>query len=392
MSDPGKARVRIDAMAHGGAGVGRRHGKAVFVPGALPGDLVDVEVLEDRSRFERARLLQVVERSPDRVDSPCPWFGACGGCQWQMAGYPTQLAWKQETVASQLRHLGGLEADVRPTLAPGPPLGYRNRVDLRVDRGRPALTAARSHHLVALDACLLLVPALAEAFGRLGDLTGVERLTLRAGVRTGERVAVVDGPVPTQAGEWGMPAQPARRASIHEVVAGRRFRVSGRGFFQVNTDGAEALVGLVEEALRGAGRASLVDGYAGVGLFAATVGARFERVIAVEADRVAAADLRMNVPSAEVSAAPMERALAAVAGPVDAVVVDPPRAGMGAEVVEAIHALRPGRVVAVSCDPAAFARDARLLSDRGYALEWVRPLDMFPQTFHVELVARFTPR
>jgi 23S rRNA (uracil1939-C5)-methyltransferase len=390
MNPPGEAGVRIEAMAHGGAGVGRRNGKAVFVPGAVPGDLAEVEVIEDRGRFERARLVRVLERSPDRVEVPCPWFGMCGGCQWQMAAYPAQLAWKRETVASQLAHLGGLEAEVAPTVAPGPPFGYRNRIDLRVTGGRPALSAARSHDLVALDRCLLLIPPLAGVFGRLGDLTGVSRLTLRAGVRTGERVAIVDGRVPPHASGWGVAALPARRAVIHEAVAGATLRVSGRSFFQVNTDGAEALVGLVGDALAGAGSGTLVDGYAGGGLFAATVGARFDRVVAVEADPGAVSDLRANVPAAEVVASPMERGVATVAGTVDAVVVDPPRAGMGAAVVEAICRLRPPVVVVVSCDPAAFARDARLLSDRGYRLERVRPLDLFPQTFHVEIVARFT--
>ena len=130
-------------MANGGDGIARRDGKAVFVPGAIPGDVAEIEIVEAKKRFERGRLIAVTEPSPNRVDPPCRHFGTCGGCAWQHADYESQLEWKASTVAGQLRHLGGIDqVDVRPILAPGEPYHYRNRIDLHVDRGRPALVAA----------------------------------------------------------------------------------------------------------------------------------------------------------------------------------------------------------------------------------------------------------
>lgn len=369
-------------------------GRVVFCQGALPGDLVAAEVVEDRGRFLRATTVEVLEPSLHRVPAPCPHAGSCGGCSWQEAAIDAQRSWKQEVVSSQLAHLGGLrQAPLRPLLAPGPPLGYRNRMDFRVFQGRPALLEAGSHRPVPLSVCLLLIPSLAELFHKLGDLTGLERLTLRGGLHSGERLVLVEGEIPPQAERWGVSVAAGSAGRLHEEVAGVRFRISGTAFFQANTLGAEALVALAEEALAGVS-GTLVDLYAGGGLFALTVGSRFDAVTAVESERQAVADLRHNVRRhaprrARVLAEPVERALGRLHPPVGAVVADPPRAGMGRQVVKAIARLQPQVVVSVSCDPASFARDARLLVDEGYQLDWVQPVDLFPMTWHVETVARF---
>lgn len=381
--------VRITGVAHGGAGIGRRDGKTVFVEGALPGDVVAVDVVSSARRFDRAVVRSVLAPSPDRVPAPCVHAAECGGCPWQSAAPEAQRRWKGELVAGQLRHVGGLEAPVEPVLAVGEPFGYRNRIDLRVRDGRPAFAARSSHELVPVGSCLVAAPPLADIVGRLTDLGGVTRLTLRCGVRTGEAVAIVDGAVPAGAGaEWGVAVADLRTARIHEEVAGRRFRISGRAFFQVNTAGAEALVRLVGEAAGVGPGDVLLDGYAGGGLFATTVGAAAARVVAVESDRAALADLAANAGGdVDIVASP----LAGLGrGRWDVAVVDPPRAGMGEGGVEAVVAGGPRVVVSVSCDPATFARDARLLVGAGYRLERVWPVDLFPQTPHIETVARFT--
>lgn len=369
--------VEVESLAHGGRGVARRDGRVVFVAGGVPGDVVDVVITRDKGRFAEADVARVVTHSPSRVEPPCPVFSTCGGCDWQMIDLDAQRRHKADIVAGQLRHLGGVEAPpVVETRAVGPGFGYRNRIDLRVADGRPALLAARSHTRVVIENCPLVVPPIAAMIEDLEIEPGVDRLTLRASERTGEQVVL---------------ARRNRRwddGVLHESVAGHVFQVSGRAFFQVNTPGAETLVELVHEALSPSPDDTLLDAYAGGGLFSATVGAAAGRVVAVESDRRALADLAVNAPTAQAVASQFEEAGGAL-GSVDVAVVDPPRTGMGEAGVAALMAASPDRVAYVSCDPAALARDTRLLAGEGYRLDRVTPVDMFPQTHHVEAVAVF---
>lgn len=370
-------RLQIDAVASGGDGIGRLDGKAVFVPGAVPGDVVEAAIVTDKGRFARARLVDVLEASELRIPMPCPHAELCGGCSWQMVPRSVQAGWKEQSVRDALERIGKFDdVSVRPILAPGPDFGYRNRIDLHPDPSGPGFHQAGSHDVVPIDVCLLAAPQVA---GLLDEVKGREtdaELTLRAGVRTGEAVII--------GGDHARPSE----AVITEIVDGVRFQISGRAFFQPNTDGADALVELVRDAA-GAG-ALLVDAYAGVGLFAATVGTLFEHVVAIEVSRRAVEDLRRNVPGADVIARPTVVGLRGMTEPVDTLVVDPPRDGLGTDTIAEILRIRPRLLVSVSCDVATFARDARQLVDGGYQLEWVQPVDQFPQTPHTETVARFT--
>lgn len=394
-------------MAHLGEAVARVEGKAHFVAGAMPGEVVRGEVVLDKGSWARVRLEEVAVASPERVAPPCPHFAACGGCQWQFADYPAQLRWKSDVVAGQLEHLGRIANPiVHPTRSVGGPYHYRNRMDFKVSDGMPALHRARSRDLVPLDVCLLLHPLLEELFSELGDLEEARRLTIRAGTRTGERLAIVEGPIPSGAEKWGASVAQRTRSglrvvtgsgAVHEVVAGRRFRVSGGSFFQANTEAAEVLVELVSSALEPRRGETLLDAYAGGGLFSATAGAGAARVIAVETSPTAVRDLRHNLRAAGASDVRVVR------GKVEEVVpdldeywqlavVDPPRPGLGVGGVAAVTAALPRVIAYVSCDPAGLARDATYLSEAGYDLEWAVPVDLFPQTFHIETVARFTRR
>lgn len=364
--------LEIDSLAHGGAGVGRQAGKVVFCAGGIPGDTVLARVTADRGRFLEAETAEVVNPSPDRVEPPCPVFDRCGGCDWQMLTLEGQRAAKSEIVRSQLRHLGGFEEPpIEETRAVGPGFRYRNRIDLTVAEGRPALYEAGSHRPVLIDDCPLVVEPIARRIAELRPASGVDRITLRASTVTGELAELH-----RRRGRWD-------RGRLHEVVAGRRFQITSRAFFQVNTAGADALVDLVSEMGIGS-EDTLLDGYAGGGLFSATVGTGAGRVVAVESDHRALVDLAVNVPEAEVIARPFEEA---EPGPVDVAVVDPPRSGLGRKGVDSLVASAPRRIAYVSCDPASLARDLRLLVDSGYHLRKVTPVDMFPQTHHVEAVA-----
>ncbi len=402
----GVIELDLTGVAHGGEAVGRLEGKACFVGGAMPGERVRGEIVKDGGAWARVELREVVTASPQRVEPPCPLFGACGGCQWQFADYPAQLEWKRQIVAGQLAHLGRVEdPPVRDTVAVGAPFRYRNRVDFQVAEGRPAFSRRRSHLLQPIDDCLLLHPALGDLVSRLGDLGGAAALTLRVATATGDLLAVVDGPVPSQATGWECGVVQKGRGRlvpavgpgwIVETVAGVALRITGDAFFQNNTAGAETLVRLVEEALSPRPGETLLDAYAGGGLFGLTAGRATAGVIAVESDPIAVDDLRHNAASAPVPVRVVEGAVEAALPCLEArwelAVADPPRTGLGEAGVGAVVAGRPRAVAYVSCDPASLARDARTLAAAGYGLAWAAPVDLFPQTFHVETIAAFTAR
>lgn len=393
------------SVAHLGEAVARVNGKAHFVAGAMPGEVVQGEVILDKGSWARVRLTSVEVASPERIDPPCPHFAACGGCQWQFAEYAAQLRWKSDILAGQLEHLGRIsEPAVRPTMRAGDPYAYRNRMDFRVSNGKPALHRARSRELVPLDRCLLLHPDLADVFANLGDLRGVRRVTLRVGANTGEKLVIIEGPIPDAAADWNSSvSQQSRDAlqivsgsgAIHEVVAGNRFRITGKSFFQNNTPAAHLLVDLVREALDPRRGETLLDAYAGGGLFGVSAAPESGRVIAVEASATSVRDLRHNLETAGIANSRVVRGNVEQAVPDldeywQIAVVDPPRPGLGVAAVAAVTAASPRTIAYVSCDPAGLARDATYLRDAGYQLEWAAPVDLFPQTFHIETVAKFS--
>ena len=391
-------------MAHGGSAVARLDGKAYFVDGALPGELITGHIELDKGSWGKIRLDSVVEAAPERVEPQCRHFGSCGGCQWQHGSYAAQLEWKQSIVTGQLAHLGRHpDPPVRPIVAAGPPFEYRNRMDYRVVAGRPALYERRSKTLVPLSECQILHPNLSAVLTDLGDLTGVQALTLRTSTTTGDVLVVIEGEVPRQASAWGCHVAVVEgdelrsvhgEAVLEETVAGVPFRISGRTFFQNNTAGAEQLVRLATEAAGITADDTLLDTYAGGGLFAATVGRGAGRVVAIERDQIAATDLQSNLNRAEVAdyrimRASTKDAIESIDEYWNVVIADPPRKGLGVDGIDAVTAAGPRTLVYVSCDPASLARYTAILDEMGYELDWVTPVDMFPQTFHIECVAKF---
>ena len=372
-------------MAAGGDAIARdADGRVVFVTGALPGELVRARVVTSKKDYAKAVVVDVVEPSPDRVAAPCAAVAAgCGGCQWQHVALGAQGGLKRSIVVDALRRLGRVGADevealVHESVAlPGE--GYRTAVRLALTaEGRPAYRRLHSHDHVPVDDCLVLHPLL-EALVRDGRWPAAHEVTLRCGARTGE---VLVHPRP------GEPDPPW----FHEEAAGRRWRISAESFFQVRPDGADALAALVRDAALAGPHASAVDLYAGVGLFAGVLADLGARVTAVEGTPSAVRDAARNVPDAVVVEADVHQWRPEPGTvPVDVVVADPSRAGLGTRGADTVAACEPRTIVLVSCDPAALGRDTRLLAERGYVLERATPVDLFPHTFHVEVVSRFCP-
>lgn len=412
--------VAVTGFAHGGEGVARVEGKAVFVPGALPGEVVRIEVVDDRRSWARATLADVVEASPDRVDPPCPYAFAlertgpfCGGCDLQHARPEAQRRLKTRVVREQLARLGGVtDPPVSECRAVGPDTGYRNHAQFHAaPDGRLGFHRSGSHDVVPVDRCLVLGEAAQTVRDELGDATGAAEVAVRAHPATGSAAAVVTpgpGGLELPGGDFDLLLrQPdgevvAMRGDgvLEEEVAGLRFRFGADAFFQVNTAGAAALVEQVLAACGELAGALVWDLYAGVGLFSLPLTAAGAEVVTVEGQASAAEWAERNAESAGlellVEAEPVEefvgRAAAGRGGyrdPPDVVVLDPPRTGAGEQVCRQLAGLLPGTIVYVACDVAALARDTRALTEAGYRLVAAQPLDLFPHTHHVEVVATF---
>lgn len=413
-STPARFVLDLHGLTHGGEAVGRLpSGKACFVAHAIPGERVEVEVVEERARWARARLVRVLTPSPDRVEAPCPYFGPeqpggpprCGGCAFQHVAPRRQAEMKRRIVTEQLGRIGGFDdPPVEPTRTVAP-FAYRTHARFGVaPDGRLGFRRPRKRDIVPIDRCLLLTDETQRLREEAGDAwRGADEVVVHHA--TGGQVIVVDpGPDGLPAmpgGEVPIAVQGASRAValrgepavVHEV-GGLRFKVSPGSFFQPGPAGAEALVELVVEAAGvGAGTRAL-DLYAGVGLFAAALARAGASVTAVESTRAAADDARENLeawPRALVeradATATVQR-MAAAGERIDVVVLDPPRRGAGADLSALLPRIAP-RVVYVSCDPAALARDARALVDAGLTLRRVTPVDQFAQTATIEAVALF---
>lgn len=405
-SESERKTLRMESLAHLGAGIVRDGGKVIFVPYTAPGDLVRVRIVEDKPRFARAALEEVLEPSPHRVDPLCPYFGHCGGCQWQHIAYPVQVQYKSRIVAQQLEHVGKLSGvDVRETVGMDEPWGYRNSARLTVGTdGALGFQRFESHEVVAIEDCPILHPSLRDLLRGL-DVQFAEliALTLRAGTRTGERMIVmetagdeppeleVDAPVSCAlALEDGRVATLIGETALHEVVAGRRYRISPTSFFQVNTWGAERLVETVAQALEPRGGERLLDLYCGVGLFGLALADRVGEVVGVEVSPSAVADALANAEGMDnvtLVEGPAEEALSELEWAFDLAVVDPPRGGVHPTALRALLEKRPRRIAYVSCEPTTLARDCIEFVRAGYRLRHVQPVDMFPQTYHIESVA-----
>ena len=405
-----RVEVTVGTPAHGGhcvARIGDEHGRVVFVRHALPGERVTAEITELHKGYLRADAVEIHQASPDRVEPPCPWAhpGGCGGCDLQHVAPAAQLDWKTSIVRELLARVGGLAPEkinnlgVRVAALPGGPLEWRSRVRYAVDAaGRPGLLQHRSHQVVPIDRCRIARPALQEL-----DVLGRTWPTANAI----EVIASTGGDVSVLARELADRQDPTDETSdaavlltgpaeVREVAAGREWHVPSQGFWQVHPAAADTLVGAVIDMLAPAPGESSWDLYGGAGLFAAALAARTgARSTVVESSAVGVAAARRNLADLtgiEVVAAKVETALARrrVAGPVDLVVLDPPRTGAGAKVVRAIAGAGPRAVAYVACDPAALARDVKTFAEEGWQLVELRGYDCFPMTQHVECVALFS--
>ncbi len=434
--------VRIDSLANGAAGIGRLpNGKAVFVEGTAPGDLVRVDIISDKGSFARAELAEIIEASESRVPETCACAGICGGCPWQQVAYPVQMRAKKANIESSLKRIAKLDenriAQIVDDCVPCKrEWGYRNKLELAADRdaaGRLTLGFHKhaSDQLVTPAACPLAHKALAHAPAALqgalryvegtGDL-GIYRVGVRHSLRTKSTEVALwtpPGAFPRAAAAKTLAAalksvkptsvvrvmaDPGKQRAVkgvevlsgqgswHEQLCGIDYRVSAPSFFQVNTAQAETLVETALSGLELDEGSRVADLYCGVGTFTLPLAQTALEVFAVESAASSVRDLRRNADDAgayiDVIGGDSARELPEL-GKLDALVVDPPRAGLAEGVPDDIAAASPARLAYVSCDNATWARDVARLESVGYRLSRATPVDLFPQTPHVEVVSIF---
>lgn len=414
--------LTVESLAYGGDGVAHIDGRVIFIPEALPGDVVRVRVAQDKGTYLRGALVEIVAPSADRTQLLCPMAERCGGCQWLGLAYPAQLAWKRAIVEESLRRLGHIDdVMVEPCVPSLENRGYRTVVRFPARHTPSGLEmgyfARRTHHIVDIGDCPLSseranrIAAYIRAMPELNSLD-LREITIRAGYRhpsalvsfllgrngrfeaiARRMLAEIEGLEGVSFWREDAPGQ-SRRLHVqgspfrYEVVREKTFRIEERSFFQINVPQAESLVNVVEEMIGLEPGQRLVDGYGGVGLFALSVASPDTPVHLFDLAEWAVEDAIHNARemgfrqftgfSGDAKAA-FERA-----GEADRLIVDPPRTGLGLTAVEEMCRFRAGKIVYVSCNPTTLARDLRYFMDRGYAVRRVVPVDMFPHTYHIE--------
>jgi 23S rRNA (uracil1939-C5)-methyltransferase len=410
-------------LVYGGDALGHYQGRTVLVPGALPGERVEAEEVRSAKGVLRARTLRVLTPARERVAPPCPYFGRCGGCQYQHLGYEHQREWKREILRETLRRIGKIAWNGEIPVHSAEPWNYRNQAQLKVSRGpggaiELGFFEAESHRLVPVDTCLILSPRLnevlaglrcAEWLGLAGGCREIELLsddrdekvmvTFRGDFTPENSAALAQMCLENLPGVTSVTFKSERKsltegAPVITIRAGEfEYRVSPGSFFQAS----RFLIGnLVEAATREVSGKLALDLYAGVGLFTLPLAQNFEQVVGVEGNEGAAADLAANarqhgfknVRAVAESAYDFLRRFAQ-AGP-DLVLLDPPRAGVGGPSLQLLGRHRPARIHYVSCHPPTLARDLASLSELGYCVNSIEMFDFFPQTAHIECLAKLT--
>jgi 23S rRNA (uracil1939-C5)-methyltransferase len=405
--------VELLTHAYGGDSMGRlADGRAVFVPGTIPGEQVRIRLVEQKRSYARGGLVEILRPSPDRVSADCMNPAACGGCHYQHMAYPAQLLAKTAVVRDQLQRIAGITAPVVEPIIPSTrEWHYRNAVQFHLDgQGKLGFQEQGLHIVTPVDGCLLCEPAI-EAILPVLDfegMSGLERIQVRAGVEDDILLVLESNdPVPPEisidlpvslvfVGPGGFyENEPLVLAGDDHLVmraAERDFRVSAGSFFQINTAQAEKMLDYLLKHLPLTPQAEMLEVYAGVGLFSAFLAPRVGRLAALESAPTAIDDFAANLDefdNIELYDGLAEEILPAVDYQPDLVLVDPPRAGIAFPALDALIRMRPPVLAYVSCDPSTLARDAKRLIGAGYELERVQPFDMFPQTFHIESISLF---
>lgn len=398
--------VEMEKMVFGGDCLGRLpDGRAVFVPFVLPGETVRVELTEEKKRFARARPVEILTASPDRISPRCIHFGECGGCQYQHLDYAKQLHLKEALLRDQFQRIAHIENPPIQPIIPSPdPWHYRNHVQFHLGQGGElGFIHADGEHLLIIEECHLPQPEISALWPQLelGPESGVYRLGIRQD-SFDDIMLILEGddPSPPEFSEdipvSAVYTPPEARLTVlagddHLVytLLERHFQVSARSFFQVNTPMAEKMISHLLDNLDLTENTRVIELYAGVGLFSAFIAPQIGHLTAIESSGSACHDFVTNLnefDNVTLYEAQAEDVLPTLDLPVDLLIMDPPRAGLAPAVHDALAKIQPAQIAYISCDPATLARDTKRILGNGYQLQSLTPFDLFPHTGHIECV------
>ncbi|MGQ9508412.1 MAG: 23S rRNA (uracil(1939)-C(5))-methyltransferase RlmD [Thermodesulfobacteriota bacterium] len=415
-------RVRIESVAYKGYGVGRFQGKVLFVPYTVTGDDVLVSLIEERKNYSIAKLEKVFFYSPWRRTPPCPYFGRCGGCQWQHIDPSIQGELKREILKELLKRVGGLKEIPSLSIIPSPfPYGYRVRIQLKLNGKRMGFFEERSNRLIEIEECLIAHPLINTILKEVkkGSFPLSELRKIEINVSPDEEKGIlILHPNPSKSIKY-LPIQELLRSSsilkgivlvskrerksfgdpiLHLImkVFSRgiekvfHLRASPESFYQVNLTQNLKLIETVLEFAQLGGEERVLDLYSGIGNLTLPLATESKQVIGIEGNRKAIEDSLFNAKKNQIEnchflQGKVEERIKEVHGGVDLIVLDPPRRGARA-ILDEIDRLHPKRILYISCEPPTFVRDIRILSQKGYSLREVRLVDMFPQSYHMEVV------
>ena len=421
-----KVQILIEAVAFRGYGVGRVSGKVVFVPYTVTGDRAWIKIIEEKKKYSMGRLIQIVDPSPWRVNPPCPYFGTCGGCQWQHIDYRFHGELKETILRETLERIGKIR-DLPPmdvTLSTKP-YGYRVRVQLKVRGQTLGYYRERSHEIVDIDHCPISDPLVNQMIRQLrGEWTAITKMEgIEINVsRDEEKGFFILHPLawnrdsedfarkffqnhPILKGIAIMARNGLKRlgnptlnfmVSLHPSGEKRMlgFRASALSFFQVNPEQNRRLIETVLEFSEIRKNEILLDLYAGIGNFTLPLAPEASKVTGVEENRTAIEDARFNaqqngIKNCDFVQGKAEEVLKNLTKRPDEVILDPPRTGCKT-ILGQVVGMKPKRIIYVSCEPTTFSRDIRLFAENGYSLQRLGLIDMFPQTYHMEVVGLLT--
>jgi 23S rRNA (uracil1939-C5)-methyltransferase len=401
--------LELTAMAHGGKALGRADKRTVFVPYTIPGERVLARITQDKGRVAFAEGVRLLDASADRVYPRCPHFGPgrCGLCHWQHIDYDAQLLLKQDVLADQLARIGGFEdADVLPVIPSPQVWGYNYHMTMIAgENGQPGYPGVDEGRIILIEECHIIHPDLLELYDRLDlQFDGLRRLRLQID-SDGDMMLILtmaddNAPelhldVPVSVNMLLSDNEPVSligESHSRYTVNGHSFRVTAGSFFRPNVAQISNLVDVVMSALSLSGNEAVLDLYGGVGLFSAFIAPHAGLVTLIESYPPAVTDAESNLEEFEhvdLIEGAVEDVLPSLEDSYDAAVLDPPAEGLSVEVIDILAELRIPRLVYVSSDPATLARDAQRLSQKGYTLRGVQPIDFAPQTYYIDSVAVF---
>lgn len=408
-NSPKSFEINIEKLVYGGMGLGRHQGKVIFVPYSVPGDRLRVRAVEEKKKFIRAEISQIIQPGLGRVAPICPLFGKCGGCHWQQMEYPRQVEAKRQILEEVFHHRFPQTRELPITVRPCPqPFSYRSRARIQL-RGPGSKSSVgffrhRSHTVEDVKSCPLFRPSLNEALSALRqfkikvgtspethemDIASSEEDDTWASARIGpdinEGVSALVG--------TGRNEEVVMQKRVGEFL----YSVTASVFFQANDFMVPELAALVRELAKTAGHDSALDLYSGVGLFSLSLARQFKKVVAVDNSPTACRFCSINASNAGLTniqpvcadvPAWIEASKFAARPGLDLIVLDPPRTGAGVKVTERICELSPQTIIYASCDPQTLVRDIARLPERNFSINHIEGLDLFPQTFHFETVVR----